>query len=58
MFITYARKIEQSDWSIVVEYVSIFHPNIPPLMLDIRLLYVATMDTVVSLTRTMVPIKG
>ena len=45
IFITYAHEIEQSDWSIGVEYISIIHPNIPPMMLGMHISYVA-MDTV------------
>ena len=30
MFITQARKTDQSDRSVGVEYLSIIHPNIPP----------------------------
>ena len=30
IFITYVRKMDQSDRSIGVDYISIFHPNNPP----------------------------
>ena len=38
--------MDQSNWSVQVEYISIFHPNIPPLILGMVNGYVAT-DTVV-----------
>ena len=28
---TQARETDQSNWSVVVEYISMFHPNVPPL---------------------------
>ena len=48
ILITYAHEIEQSDWSVGVKYILIFHRNIPPLMLGMHISYVAT-DTIVSL---------
>ena len=33
VFITWARKMDQSDRSVEVDYLSIFHPNNPPLVL-------------------------
>ena len=38
--------MDQSNWSVGVEYISMFHPNIPPLILGMVNGYVAT-DTVV-----------
>ena len=40
------RETDQSNWSIRVEYISIFNPNIPPVILRMVNGYVAT-DTVV-----------
>ena len=42
MFITKARKIDQSDRSVRVDYLSIFHPNNPPLVPGMLVGYVAT----------------
>ena len=46
IFITQARETDQSNWSVGVEYISMFRPNIPPLIRRMVNGYVA-MDTVV-----------
>ena len=46
IFITQMRETDQSNWFIGVEYISMFHPNVPPLILRVVNGYVAT-DTVV-----------
>ena len=38
--------MDQSNWFVGVEYISMFHPNVPPLILRMVNGYVAT-DTVV-----------
>ena len=42
IFITYARKMDQSDRSVGVDCISIFHPNNPPLVLGMLVGCVAT----------------
>ena len=42
IFITYARKTDQSDRSVGVDYLSIFHPNNLPLVLGMLVGCVAT----------------
>ena len=42
IFITQAHETDQSNWSVGVEYISMFHPNIPPLILGMVNGYVAT----------------
>ena len=42
IYITLARKMDQSDRSIGVDYISIFHPNNPPLVLGMLVGCVAT----------------
>ena len=42
IFITYARKMDQSDRSVGLDYISIFHPNNPPLVLGMLVECVAT----------------
>ena len=44
--VTSARETDQSNWFVGVEYISMFHPNVPPLILRMVNGYVAT-DTVV-----------
>ena len=42
IFITWARKMDQSDRSVRVNYISIFHPNNLPLVLGMLVGCVAT----------------
>ena len=46
IFITQACETDQSNWSVRVEYISIFNPNIPSMILGMVNGYIA-MDTVV-----------
>ena len=42
IFITYTRKMDLSDRSVRVDYLSLFHPNNPALILGMLVGYVAT----------------
>ena len=46
IYIFITRETDQSNWFVGVEYISMFHPNVPPLILRMVNGYVAT-DTVV-----------